>query len=190
MTTPEETAAAEKAAAELKAKEEAEKVAAAAQEKRDEFELFLSKQPKKVQDAYEEHTSGLTSALEKERKANKDAKPSLVKLAELEKEEQKRADAQKSELQKAQDRADKAEAESRETKLALMRRDVAAETKLPAELADFLKGETSEEMTASAQILLKSMPKVVAPKLNTTSPGAPQTGETDAERRKRLGLSR
>ena len=119
-----------------------------------------------------------------------ESKRNAKRLADFEKAEQARADAEKSELQKAQDKAIKAEAEVKATKLALLRRDVIAETKLPAELADFLKGDTAEELKASAEILLKAIPPKVAPAGNATNPGANAThgAESDAERRKRLGL--
>ena len=119
-----------------------------------------------------------------------ESKRNAKRLAELEKTEQARIDAEKSELQKAQERADKAEKDVAATKLALLRRDVVAETKLPAELADFLKGETQEELTASAAILLKSIPQRAAPSGNVTNPGSNAThgGETENERRARLGL--
>jgi hypothetical protein len=122
------------------------------------------------------------------RAAEKQGKADAKRLAELDKAEQVRADAAKSELQKAQDRADAAEKKARASELAVMRRDAAVRAKLPEALADRLKGETPEELDADAAELLKSMPVPVPPKLNTTNPGQPQTGETNAERIKRLGL--
>jgi len=126
--------------------------------------------------------------------ANKEEEATRVheKLKKFEEAEQKRADAEKSELQKAQERADKAEAEAKGIKLSLLRRDIVAEFKLPPELADFLKGETPEELKASAAILLKTIPAKVAPAGTVTNPGANALhgAETDDERRRRLGLSR
>lgn len=119
-----------------------------------------------------------------EKQAKKDAK----RLADLEKNEQTRIDAEKSELQKAQDRAAQLEAALITERNRIMRRDAAEKTKLPAAFADRLKGETPEELEADALLLLAAMPVPVAPKLAPTNPGQPQTGETDAERRKRLGL--
>ena len=110
------------------------------------------------------------------------------KLAKLEAAEQARHDAELSEIEKANKRAEKAENEAQQAKLAVLRRDAIAETGLPVAFADHLKGETLAEMTEDAKILLAAMPKSAAPKLEPTNPGQPQTGETDAERRKRLGM--
>jgi hypothetical protein len=120
------------------------------------------------------------------REIEKKGKADARRLAELEKSEQSRIDAERSELEKAQARADKAEAEAKAIRIALLRRDAATKAKLPAELADRLKGETLEELEADAAELLKVMPKQVAPKLEPTNPSAPQKGETEAEKRKRL----
>ncbi len=74
MPTEEEIkAAAEKA----KAEEEARN---AAEEQVKTFEAWLEKQPDDVRQMYVEHTAGFTSALEKERKANKENAPKLKRL--------------------------------------------------------------------------------------------------------------
>jgi hypothetical protein len=123
-------------------------------------------------------------AMEAEKTAN------AKKLAKLEAAEQARQEAELSEIDKANKRADKAEAEAKDAKLAVLRRDAIAATGLPVAFADRLKGETLEEMTEDAKVLLASMPKQVAPKLEPTNPGAPQTGETDEDRGIRLGTRR
>jgi hypothetical protein len=128
--------------------------------------------------------------IDKLREIEKKGKADAKRLAEYEKNEQARIDAEKSELQKAQDRAAKAESEAKEIRLALLRRDAATKTKLPLAFADRIKGETPEDMEADAAAMLEAMPKAVAPKLEPTNPSAPQTGETEADRKKRLGLSR
>jgi hypothetical protein len=107
------------------------------------------------------------------------------KLAKLESAEQARHDAELTELEKANQRAEKAEAEAKAARLDVLRRDVAG-NKLDPVLAARLKGETREEMEADLVIVLAAMPKQVAPKLEPTNPSAPQKGETDAEKRKRL----
>lgn len=122
------------------------------------------------------------------RAAEKQGKADAKKLADYEAKEQARVDAEKSELQKAQDRADAAERKAKAAELAVMRRDIAEKTKLPKGLADRIKGETPEEMEADALAILAELPEKVAPPLNPTNPGAPQTGETDVERKRRLGL--
>jgi hypothetical protein len=134
--------------------------------------------------------AGYKALVAKLREAEKKGKADAKRLADMEKTEQERIDAEKSELQKAQDRADKAEAEAKKIRLDLQRREVAEKAKLPLSLADRLKGETPEEMEADAAILLAALPVKPAPKLEPTNPGEPQTGETDEQKRKRLGLSR
>ena len=111
------------------------------------------------------------------------------KLAKLEAAEQDRHEAELSELEKANQRAEKAEAEAKSARLDILRRDVVRD-KLPAELAARLRGDTREEMEADLAIMLAAMPVKVAPPLNPTNPSAPQTGETDDEHRIRLGLKR
>jgi hypothetical protein len=119
---------------------------------------------------------------ENEKQAKKDAKL----LAELQVKETARADAEKSELQKAQDHAAQLETALKTERNRLMRRDVAEKTKLPAAFADRLQGETPEELETDALQLLASMPAKVPPAIPPTNPGAPQTGETEADRKKRL----
>jgi len=112
------------------------------------------------------------------------------KLAKLEAAEQARQEAELSELQKVQKRAEEAEQKAKAAELAVLRRDAIASTGLPAAFADRLKGETLEEMEADAKTLLAAMPAKVAPKLEAANPGEHQTGMTDEERRRKLGLSR
>jgi uncharacterized membrane protein YqiK len=126
---------------------------------------------------------GKAKAMEAEKVAN------AKKLAKLEAAEQARQEAEQTELQKAQARAEKAEAEANEAKLAVLRRDAITNTGLPAAFADRLKGNTLEEMEADAKLLLAAIPapvKPVPPAVGATNPGAPGTGETEAERKKRL----
>jgi hypothetical protein len=60
---------------------------------------------------------------------------------------------------------------------------------LPAVFANRILGETPEDMEVDARAMLASLPKPAAPKVGATNPtdGRPQT-ETDAERKRRLGL--
>jgi hypothetical protein len=120
------------------------------------------------------------------RAVEKQGKADARKLADYEAKEQAHLEEEKSELQKAQDRADQAERKARAAELAVMRRDIAEKVNLPKALADRIKGETPEEMEADALTILAAMPAKVPPALNPTNPGAPQTGETEAEKRKRL----
>ena len=123
---------------------------------------------------------GRAKAMEAEKVA------AIKKLAKLETAEQARKEAELTELEKAQKRADEAEKKAKAAELSILRRDVAAKVGLPAALVDRLKGDTEEEIEADAKILLASLPVPVAPKLNTTNPGQPQTGETDDDKRERL----
>ena len=133
--------------------------------------------------------AGYKALIAKFRENEKQAKKDAKLLQELQSEKQTRADAEKSELQKSQERAAQLEVDLKNERLRVMKRDAAEKTKLPAAFADRLQGETPEELEADALLLLAAMPAKVAPALNTTNPGNPQTGETDAQRRERLGMA-
>ncbi|MFI9244152.1 hypothetical protein ACIGXF_16540 [Streptomyces sp. NPDC053086] len=81
------------------------------------------------------------------RKANKEAETLRLKLKEFE-------DRDKTEAQKLAERATAAEQSAAVAQSELMRFRVAADKKLPAELADRLQGSTPEEMAADADKLL------------------------------------
>ncbi|WP_322500798.1 hypothetical protein TR631_12370 [Streptomyces rochei] len=82
------------------------------------------------------------------RKANKEAETLRLKLKEFE-------DRDKTEAQKLAEAKAEAEREAATAKQELMRYRVAAGKKLPAELADRLKGATEEEMAEDADRLLE-----------------------------------
>jgi hypothetical protein len=136
--------------------------------------------------------------LEKIRKALKDANAEAArhrKTAEqVAADEAKRKEAEMTELQKAQKRADEAEARAQQLERTSLQREAAANTGLPAKLADRLKGETLEEMEADAKAILEDLPKPPAapkpgPGILPANPGANgSTGETREARRARLGL--
>lgn len=155
------------------------------------FETWLEKQPEEVRKMYSEHTSGLTSALEKERKERKEYEKQLKRLEQLEAEEKKRQDAAKSEIEKAQDQLREAQEKARKLELKELQRQAAEKHKLPAALAARLQGETLEELEADAEALAKTLPKLTAPPVppNNPGPGA-SDGETDDQRRARLFGSR
>jgi hypothetical protein len=81
------------------------------------------------------------------RKANKEAETLRLKLKEYE-------DRDKTEAQKLAEAKAAAESEAATAKQELMRYRVAADKKLPAELAARLRGSTPEEMAADADELL------------------------------------
>jgi len=142
-----------------------------------------------VEEAVETYDeAGYKALVAKLREGEKQAKKDASKLALLEKAEQTRADAEKSELQKTQDTAAKLAQENKDLLTKIMRRDAAAKTKLPDVFVDRLKGETPEELEADALAILAAIPAKVPPKTDATNPGGLQTGETDDERRKRLGM--
>lgn len=84
---------------------------------------------------------------EAEAKTNREAAAELATLKE----------SQKSEQQKLEDRATKAEKELASQQVASTRLHVALTKKLPAELAVRLQGDTEEEMAADADKLLELM---------------------------------
>jgi hypothetical protein len=67
------------------------------------------------------------------------------------------AEAQKTELQRSQERAEAAEKRAAEVERELVRSQVAVTKKLPAELAARLRGDTPEELAADADALLALM---------------------------------
>jgi len=134
--------------------------------------------------------------LEKElHSRNKEEAGRRKKLEELEKAELERLQASKTELEKAQERATRAEADKKSLELSLLRRDVAQKVGLPAALVDRLKGETLEELEADANALMESLPKADPakkpnPNINPTNPAGASQAETVAQQKARLGLTR
>jgi hypothetical protein len=125
----------------------------------------------------------ITKLRETEKQAKKDAK----ELELLKAEKKQRDDAALSETERLQKQAK--ELADMNVKLAgdILRRDVIAETGLPATFTDRLKGATKEELLADAKELLETLPTLkTAPKLPPTNPGNAQTTETDAQKRDRL----
>lgn len=79
-------------------------------------------------------------------------------------------EANKTELQRAQEAATAAQKDAQEARLALLRRDVANRDGkvLPAGLADRLRGNTKEELEADADALLATFPQAPAAPPGTT----------------------
>ena len=144
-------------------------------------------EPKKDEAETVEFYKGRAKAMEKE------AKKQAEKLAAYEKAEEERKQAELSDLQKEQAKAAKFEKELNDTKLAIVRRDVAAKIGLPSVLADRLKGETAEEIEADATALLETLPKADPKKqstINPTNPSNASQAETLEQKKARLGLTR
>lgn len=121
------------------------------------------------------------AALDKERTARRDAEKrakegeaAIAKLAELE-------EAQKSEQQKLTERAEKAEREAADAKASILRRDVAADKKLPAAMAERLRGTTREELEADADALLALMPAPASNDADKGGRGTPPPSGTSGQ---------
>lgn len=84
-----------------------------------------------------------------------------------------------------------AQATARANELRLLQRDAATEAKLPAALAERLKGETLEEMVADAKAILAALPKPAAPDINASNGvgGAPAVGQLDETRKAELAAA-
>lgn len=122
-----------------------------------------------------------------EKKAKQDAK----ELAALKAEKQKQLDAQLSETERLKKQADELAAQNAKLQADILRRDVVAETGLPAVFADRLKGATKEEMLEDAKELMKALPAQPAKptvKVSATNPANAGNQMTDSERRAFLGL--
>ncbi|MCH9834303.1 hypothetical protein K0U83_01510 [bacterium] len=88
-------------------------------------------------------------------KHRKEAQEAKAKAQEYE-------DAQKSELEKAQGKLSKVEQEKAAAESKLLRYEVANDKSVPADVVEFLKGNTREELEASAEKLLSFTSKQAA----------------------------
>jgi hypothetical protein len=124
------------------------------------------------------------------KKANHEAAANRKKLEAYEQDEQKRRQAEMTELEKAQQRAAELENELAMLRLKELQRKAARDAGLSADLAERLKGATLDELQQDAAELAKLLPKKTPPGVPPTNPGSGAEGkkETDAERRKRLGI--
>lgn len=120
------------------------------------------------------------------REIEKKAKADAKELEKLKAEEQKRKDAELSEVERLKKQADELTKAKAELELSIMRRDVISKTGLPAVFADRLKGATKEEMLADAETLKKSLPQIKQPGQTVTNPGNASQTETEAQMRERL----
>ena len=110
------------------------------------------------------------------------------KLAKFEQEEAKRKEAEMTEIELANKRAQELEVKVRQLEISRLQHDIAAKVGLPAIYADRLKGETPEELEADAKLLLEAQPKQkAAPNTGTTNPGEQASKEeTRAQKLERL----
>ena len=94
------------------------------------------------------------------------------KLAKFEQEEAKRKEAEMTEIELANKRAQELEAKVKQLETNKLQHDIATKVGLPAVFADRIRGETPEEMEADAKILLEAQPKQkAAPNTGATNPG-------------------
>lgn len=131
------------------------------------------------------------STIHKQREEAKALKAQLKELETLKAEKAKREEAEMTESQRLQKQAEELAAQNAKLTADIWRRDVVAETGIPAVFADRIKGSTKEEMLADALELAKQLPQAkVTPKVNTTNPSNGNTQMTDDERRAFLGFRR
>jgi hypothetical protein len=141
------------------------------------------------EEAFDKDRAMLT--IHKLREGEKEAKKLAKELEALKAEKAKRDEAEMTEAQKLQKQADELAAQNAQLMLDIIRRDVIAETGLPAALASRLQGNTKEEMLADAEELKKLIPQVkVAPTLQPTNPSNGNNNMSDDARREFLGLRR
>lgn len=126
----------------------------------------------------------------KQHAANKEqeAERHFKKLQSFEKAEQDKKDAELSELEKEKKHAATLEAENKKIKLDLLKQQTASKLGLPEILANRLQGETPEEIEADAKQLLETLPKKPNSTSATNPGGDRQVAESDAERKRRLGI--
>lgn len=142
----------------------------------------------KAEPAEEFDKTRAMALIEKLRAESRELSKFRKRAEELEATEAKRKEAELTELQKVQKRAEEAEARLKAAERRMLCDEIARKLGLPPQLAGRLQGETPEEIEADAKQLLEVIPKKTAPSLNPTNPGGPTGGESDAERRRRLGI--
>jgi hypothetical protein len=104
----------------------------------------------------------------------------------LKADETKRIEAQMTEAERMKKQLDDLSAAKAKLETDMLRRDVIAETGLPAIFTERLKGATKEEMIADAKMLKESLPQLKQPSQTVTNPGQASLNETDAQKRERL----
>ena len=145
--------------------------------------------PEVQEEAFDKDRALLT--IHKLREIEKKAKQDAKELATLKAEQQKRADAELSETERLRKQVEELANEKARLSADIIRRDVIAETGLPAIFADRLKGSTKDEMLADAAEIMKAIPQAApkpTPKISATNPANAENKMTDEERRKFLGL--
>lgn len=119
------------------------------------------------------------------KEANAEAAKRRKKLDEIEAAEAKRKQDEMSEADKVKAELEAARQELTNLRRERLQREAAEKAGLPPALASRLQGETLEDLVTDAKAVLEAIPKP-KPQASVTNPGGAKTGETDAERRKRL----
>jgi predicted Zn-dependent protease len=135
------------------------------------------------------------------KKANGEAAKYRKAQEQLEADQKAKAEAEMTELDKANKRTAELEARLKQIERENVQREIAAKVGLPAKLASRLQGETPEEMEADAKAILEDLPKPAQqqPLLDKTKPSpgiVPANpggngragGKSDMERLRELGL--
>ena len=111
--------------------------------------------------------------IEKLRAEIKELKPKARQADELSAAEQKRKEAEMTELQKLQAALEKTQSELKAAQLSQLKKDIAVKVELPLIFADRLQGDTAEELEADAKKILEALPKAPKPPpVSATNPGA------------------
>jgi hypothetical protein len=125
------------------------------------------------------------------KKANAEAAKYRKTAEQVEAERKAKEEAEMTELQKWQRKAQELEAAVATERRTRLQQEVAAKVGLPGKLADRLKGDTPEEMEADAKEILDTLPKPQPP--TKPSPGIvanpgvnASQQETEAQQRARL----
>lgn len=132
--------------------------------------------------------TGGTDELERDRrKARSDAKAARERAEDLQRQLDELQGSSKSELEKAIERANKADATAAKASVEAIRWQVAAEKGLPAALARRLQGATKAELEADADDLMAlSPPRRVPDAGNHTNGQGPQPSDANAFIREKL----
>lgn len=115
----------------------------------------------------------------------KTLKPYEKQVSELKAAEDKRKEAEMTDLQRAQKRIEELEAGAKASARREMQRAAADKYHLPAAFADLIPGDTQEDIDKKAEELSKAIPQPRTPTLNPTNPQG-NAQETEAQKRDRL----
>jgi len=124
------------------------------------------------------------------KQANKEAAERRKKLEAFEKAEDERRKAELSETERLKQELAQSQAKLEAAQRTELQRSVADEVGLSHVFALRIQGADREAMLADAKAMLEALPKAAAgaPQLSATNPSAATKGETDEQKRVRLGL--